>query len=278
MSRLSSNVLRGAGARVERHKAVIVLVAVVALTSSGTAAAAVAGDPLRLGVVNSINAMTTLSSSIAERVLLIQNTSTAVGARALHLYSKGAASTALVTNVGTGPALQLQVGAGRAPITVNADAGKAVNLNADKIDGIDGTALVRGTGVTVLANRMVLPNGQADVPLLTIPGLGTLSSFCFTDFSSTGIQWRNSTPGVIDMWTNRNASDGLRAFLVNPETNFPVTVFDAATGIVSGDTLVLGRGNNPGARTTATVTLAAYRSAPGAPCGVQATAEVWTTP
>jgi hypothetical protein len=154
MSRLSSHVWRRAGARLERQKAVVVLVVVIALTSSGTAAAAVVGDQLKLGVVNSINALTSWTGAVADRLLLIQNTSTAAGARALQLYSRGPWGTAFVLNAGTGPALQLQVGAGSAPITVNTDAGKATNLNADKLDGQDATAFLPSAGKATDADRL----------------------------------------------------------------------------------------------------------------------------
>jgi hypothetical protein len=46
-----------------------------------------------------------------------------------------------VDNNGTGPALSLEVGSGNAPLTVNSAAGKATNLNADKLDGKDSSSL-----------------------------------------------------------------------------------------------------------------------------------------
>jgi membrane protein implicated in regulation of membrane protease activity len=45
-----------------------------------------------------------------------------------------------VDNNGTGPALSLEASAGKAPVVVNATAGKATNLNADKLDGADSAA------------------------------------------------------------------------------------------------------------------------------------------
>ena len=42
-------------------------------------------------------------------------------------------------NNGAGPALAVQVEPGKPPLTVNAGAGKATNLNADKLDGLDAT-------------------------------------------------------------------------------------------------------------------------------------------
>jgi hypothetical protein len=44
-----------------------------------------------------------------------------------------------VNNPSGGPALGLQVNAGQAPLTVNAEAGKATNLDADKLGGKDST-------------------------------------------------------------------------------------------------------------------------------------------
>ncbi len=80
-----------------------------------TALAAVPGDPFELGETNTINnALTKLAGSNAGGpMLVVDNDSTAAGSRAL----------------------DLRVEPGRAPINVNADAGRAANLNADKVDG-----------------------------------------------------------------------------------------------------------------------------------------------
>jgi hypothetical protein len=49
-------------------------------------------------------------------------------------------SSLVVQNPSGGSALRLQVNAGQAPLTVNATAGKATNLNADRLDGKDSSA------------------------------------------------------------------------------------------------------------------------------------------
>lgn len=48
-----------------------------------------------------------------------------------------------LANTGSGPVLSLSARSGQAPIGVSAAAGKATNLNADKLDGLDGTQLQR---------------------------------------------------------------------------------------------------------------------------------------
>ena len=48
---------------------------------------------------------------------------------------------------GSATALGLNVAAGRPPLTVNSTA-KVTNLNADRVDGIDSTGLIRGQGKT----------------------------------------------------------------------------------------------------------------------------------
>jgi hypothetical protein len=55
------------------------------------------------------------------------------------------AVTSLIKS-GVGPALQLVVPAGQPPMVVNATAGKATNLNADKLDGKDSTGFATGVG------------------------------------------------------------------------------------------------------------------------------------
>jgi hypothetical protein len=112
------------------------------IITAGTVAAAAPGDPWRLGVANAINAGTSLSGAVATRLVAISNTSTAAGARALSVISRAASSTLYVQNTGTGPGIQIRVGTGRSPITVDTAAGKALNLNADKVDGYNGSQLV----------------------------------------------------------------------------------------------------------------------------------------
>jgi hypothetical protein len=77
---------------------------------STTALAAVPGDPFRLGQLNSINRISQLVGSTTSAILRIDNN-------------------------GTGSALQISVEPDRPPLTVNGTAGKALNLNADKLDG-----------------------------------------------------------------------------------------------------------------------------------------------
>ena len=81
----------------------------------GTAAlAAVPGDPLKLGQFNSVNAITRLAGNApGGAMLVVDNNSAGNASRALDLRSEP----------------------GRAPLTVNPDAGKAPNLDADRVDG-----------------------------------------------------------------------------------------------------------------------------------------------
>lgn len=237
----------------QRFPLAIALVAVLA--SSGTAAAV---SYLVLGGINSAGATTTLKSGVNGAVLQVTNTNSAAGSSA-----RG---------------LAIAVPAGRAPLTVSTTAGKATNLNADKLDGLDGAAFARGTGVSVLANRVVLAEGQQGIVLLSLPGLGTFAASCQTGQLHATIGWTNTTSSVIDIWSNYTADGRLSGTLAPPDSFWVAAYFDADTDYQTGDTFIVGRGNNPGTRTTATVTLAAFRSGPGAPCGAQATAEVWSTP
>ena len=102
----------------------------------GTVAlAAVPGDPFRLGSTNRIDGAFTkiVGSYPGDAILKVDNESSASGSRAL----------------------DLRVEAGRAPIDVNAEAGKAANLNADEVDGegageigVNGLEKPRVLGVT----------------------------------------------------------------------------------------------------------------------------------
>lgn len=64
------------------------------------------------------------------------------------VIGKVASGSALVVkNPSGGSALGLQVSPDQAPLTVNAEAGKATNLNADQLDGLDSADLRLRTGV-----------------------------------------------------------------------------------------------------------------------------------
>ena len=102
------------------------------------AMAAVVGDALELGTTNTINKTTTLR----------------VGSRRAALA---------VTNTRTGPALQVKgqrnvvkitAEAGKSPIWVNAAAGTAKNLSADKLDGLDSSAFLGASAKAVDAELL----------------------------------------------------------------------------------------------------------------------------
>jgi hypothetical protein len=95
------------------------LVTMLALTavSSPTALAANPGDPLRLGEENSITGATTSLVGNSNPTLEIVNRSPTGGS----------------------PALRLEVNPKVSPLVVNDTAGKAINLDADKLDGRDST-------------------------------------------------------------------------------------------------------------------------------------------
>lgn len=110
----------------------------------------------------------------------------------------------LVRNAG-GPALGLQVGAGKPPLTVNAAAGKAINLNADEVDGQslecpNGTLFHEGVCIETSkrspasfsqADRTCLDEGKR---LATIAELQTFRNRSGHDFT-TG-EWTNDVESI----------------------------------------------------------------------------------
>ena len=89
-------------------------VATVALAGTGV------GATFNLGKTNTVNAISKLVGSTASSMLVVDNN-------------------------GTGSALSLEVGSGQAPLTVNASAGKATNLNADRIDDREASSFADAT-------------------------------------------------------------------------------------------------------------------------------------
>ena len=92
---------------------------VVMLATSAMAGTGI-GAVFNLGKTNTVNAQSTLNGAASGKNLQI-------------------------TNTGSGGGLGITVGAGRHPIVVNAGAGLATNLNADKLDGLRASAFLRSS-------------------------------------------------------------------------------------------------------------------------------------
>jgi len=99
------------------------------LGAATVALAAVPGDPLKLGRVNTINAVSTLVGSVSGSMLTVDNNSTALGATAL----------------------DLRVEPTRDPLKVNSTS-KVDNLNVDRLDNFNSSDFVTD------GSREVLPN------------------------------------------------------------------------------------------------------------------------
>src|SRR3954469_17417783 len=97
--------------------------AAVLLTSSAFAGTGI-GAVFNLGKSNTVNAQSTLKGASTGKTLQLANS-------------------------GSGAGLGVTVGAGKAPITVNPGAGKATNLNADRLDGLDASAFARASAAPV---------------------------------------------------------------------------------------------------------------------------------
>jgi hypothetical protein len=123
---------------------------------------------------------------------------------------------------GPGPALKLKVGPGQPPLVANAAAGKATNLDADKIDGQDVTQIgvnglqrieveslensvsskqatatcpsgkvLVGTGFDIFGGKSgVSPDQQTDVMMdFVIPGSTSVTAAAYED-EATSANWR----------------------------------------------------------------------------------------
>jgi hypothetical protein len=111
---------------VGRATVFMVGLAVVLALVLGVAAAAL-GAPMntfKLGQINTSNAISTLVGAVSGSNLKIENTGTNANATAL----------------------ELKVPQGNAPLTVNAGAGKATNLNADRLDDWEASSFADGVG------------------------------------------------------------------------------------------------------------------------------------
>jgi len=123
-----------------------------------TMALGATGGNFILGKANSAGAVSKLTANIANPALQLVNTST------------GAAATAL----------KLTVASGKPPLTVNAEAGKATNLDADEIDGQEASDLAepRGYAHVKLAGDVDPLYPSKGVNSVVIP-TGKTSIYCF---------------------------------------------------------------------------------------------------
>ena len=113
---MARSVLRVGKAAVFAVGLAVVLAVVLGISSKALAGTGV-GAVFNLGQANSVDALSKLVGSTTSPLLRIDNN-------------------------GAGSALQLLVGQNSPPLTVNAGAGKAVNLSADELDNKDSSAFL----------------------------------------------------------------------------------------------------------------------------------------
>jgi hypothetical protein len=141
------------------------LAVVLAMTLAivATAAEAARVKSLKAGVQNTVSAVTSMVGSVAGPVLRLDNNSTDSGATAL----------------------DLQVEAGNAPMSVNSDT-EVANLtaanaaNADEVDG---------TNFTFNRTGVIQPNTSVDV--LNVPNVGKIAAACGTGGDSFTLTYTN---------------------------------------------------------------------------------------
>jgi hypothetical protein len=174
----------------------------------------------------------------------LNNTATAItkltgnvsGGPALHVVNSNTASGS--------KALQLNVAQGKPPLAVNSTAGKATNLNADKLDGNDSSAL----GITTDHNRTVAFNcavknasNECGKIQVVVP---TGKQYIVDVWSS--INWAatgGSAAGIIEYCSAMNSGSGPQCITPFGEDNRDFIPFgEDESESSSGQTGVLGPG------------------------------------
>jgi hypothetical protein len=170
------------------------------------------GQSLILGQSNSATSPTTLSAPVAGgKAFGISNTSTTGGSTALNL----------------------NVASGHAPLTVNGSAGKATNLNADKLDGIDSTGFLR----KVVPLSLTGPAGSDGVITGTntgsangvqgeTGGAGASGVYGQNDGAGFGVAGRANAPGGVGVYAE--ALGGGPALAIHTAGAPPMSVDSAA--------------------------------------------------
>jgi len=178
-------------------------IALLAMTSAvaGTGVGAV----FNLGQKNKVNAVTSLSGSASGPMLKL-------------------------TNSGRSTALRLNVGRGRAPLTVNS-AARVANLNASLLRGLGPAAFVQGGGQN-RAFALTLTD-QDGVKLVSIPGYGFLDAGCLPGgVPFADVNYVNG-PRSVNVWSNESSTN-------NTAVNLATVPPFGAVGISS-----LGGANEP---------------------------------
>ena len=182
---------RRAARILRRNRATIAVAVLAAITASGTTMAA---SSLLLGTTNPAAAKTTLSSSVNNAVLSIQNTNATGGAS-----SRG---------------LSIVVPSGRPPITVSTGAGKATNLDADKVDGHSASSFgeVRSFAVSTASVSNI-------TPILSLGGLDIArGSTVFNGTLHCQLYFSSSVGGHVDggvMTTSGAVTDNVDTPITN---------------------------------------------------------------
>jgi hypothetical protein len=233
-----SDRLRSFAGSVARYRVIVVLAVAISLTSAGTAAAV---SYVVLGGYNSASTTTTVQTSANATVFSIRNTNSAGGTEA-----RG---------------LSITVPAGRAPIVVNPGASKALNLSADKLDGLDSSAFlpvngtaanssqldgldsnqfVHGTGFRMNSLRFYVDINSGVGPGQSFFGAGLLYQCRGSSSTTDSLELSNSISNTfIDYWIDDGSSNPTYGVVGAGNTaTFPLTK--------AGDrvTLYLGQGGS----------------------------------
>jgi hypothetical protein len=139
-----------------------------------------------------------------------------------------------LTNSGTGTALGLHVGKGKAPLTVNSGT-QVANLNASLLDGEAATGFVNGGG-QARAFGFTLTGTQRNVKLLSVPGYGELTADCVTG-TGADVFYFNLSSSAEDVWISR-ATAFLGPFEITLAPSHGIGVLDPSTVTERADLMV----------------------------------------
>jgi hypothetical protein len=138
------------------------------------------------------------------------------------------------------------------------------NLNADRLDGIDSGGFARGKAAQIVSAHVRTPIDPnfPEITILTVPGLGTLTAQCHSDFKGIYVGFRHTT----SHWLAYDKNDGTDPVVVNSGSFSQLMAGKTGT---DHWTLAIGQGIGPSA---VIATLDIYTSYGVSDCTVQAQA------
>jgi hypothetical protein len=153
-----------------------------------------------IGPARRISSTVAVGAAVAV-VLSMGVADAATGGRFILGKSNAAGAPSVLSNTGSGPALRLHTNSSTTPNLAVSNGAKIKQLNADKLDGLHGSAYER----VRTAKRALTPAASpTPATLATVPGLGTFTVACNSTTTEADLAFaKNPAVALVNLVTSR---------------------------------------------------------------------------